>query len=51
MAKFMIACSMITWGRETPLEQMLAEIAQAGYEGAPEGSRHVFIRAKDIKDE
>jgi len=22
-----------------------------GYEGAPEGSRHVFIRAKDIKDE
>ena len=35
MAKFMIACSTITWGRETPLEQMLAEIAQAGYEGAP----------------
>ena len=22
-----------------------------GYEGAPEGSRQVFIRAKDIKDE
>jgi acetoin utilization protein AcuB len=22
-----------------------------GYEGVPEGSRHVFIRAKDIKDE
>jgi inosose dehydratase len=35
MAKFMIACSGITWGRGTPLEQMLAEIAQAGYEGAP----------------
>jgi inosose dehydratase len=39
MAKFMIACSTITWGRGTPLEQMLSEIAQAGYEGAPAGPR------------
>jgi len=39
MAKFMIACSTITWGRGTPIEQMLAEIAQAGYEGAPAGPR------------
>ena len=39
MSKFMIACSTITWGRGTPQEQMLAEIAQAGYEGAPAGPR------------
>jgi inosose dehydratase len=34
-----IACSSITWGRSTPLEQILSEIAQAGYEGAPASSR------------
>jgi inosose dehydratase len=35
----MIAGSSITWSRETPREQVLAEIAQAGYEGAPAGPR------------
>ena len=34
-----IACSSITWGRDTPLEQVLSEIAQAGYEGAPASPR------------
>lgn len=32
-----VACSQITWGRAFPREQVLAEIAQAGYEGAPAG--------------
>ena len=36
MAKDMlIGCVPITWPRGTPLEQVLPEIAQAGYEGAP----------------
>jgi inosose dehydratase len=34
-----IGCCQITWSRETPEEQVLAEIAQAGYEGAPAGPR------------
>jgi inosose dehydratase len=34
-----IACSSITWSRNTPREQVLSEIAQAGYEGAPAGPR------------
>ena len=32
-----VACGQITWGREYPREQVLAEIARAGYEGAPAG--------------
>lgn len=32
-----VACGAITWGREYPREKVLAEIAQAGYEGAPVG--------------
>ena len=32
---FRIACSTITWRGQAPLEEMLAEIAQAGYQGAP----------------
>ena len=39
MSKMMIGGSSITWSRETPREQVLAEIAQAGYEGAPAGPR------------
>jgi inosose dehydratase len=35
----MIAGSSITWSRDVPREQVLAEIAQAGYEGAPAGPR------------
>jgi inosose dehydratase len=32
-----IGCCQITWSNETPEEQVLAEIAQAGYAGAPAG--------------
>jgi inosose dehydratase len=39
MAQFKIGCGQITWNRGTPLEQVLAEIAQAGYEGVPAGPR------------
>ncbi len=38
MKDWIIACSTITWPRDVPREQMLAEIAQAGYEGAPAGA-------------
>jgi inosose dehydratase len=34
-----IGCGQITWSRSTPEEQVLAEIASAGYEGAPAGPR------------
>jgi inosose dehydratase len=39
MGKIIIGGSGITWGRGTPREQVLAEIAQAGFEGAPAGPR------------
>jgi len=32
-----IGCGQITWSRDTPEDQVLAEIAQAGYAGAPAG--------------
>lgn len=32
-----VACGQLTWGREYPREQVLAEIARAGYAGAPVG--------------
>ena len=32
-----VACGQITWGRGVGEEQVLGEIAQAGYEGAPAG--------------
>ncbi len=39
MATFRVACSTITWGSERPRREVdpLAEIAAAGYEGAPCG--------------
>jgi inosose dehydratase len=37
MSNFRIGCGQITWGRRTPEKQVLAEIAQAGYEGVPAG--------------
>lgn len=37
MKNYIVACGQITWGRETPQEQVLKEIAEAGYEGAPAG--------------
>ena len=39
MAKISIACGQLTWGPKIPEEQVLAEIAQAGYDGAPVGLR------------
>jgi inosose dehydratase len=30
-----VACGQLTWGKSVPEEQVLAEIASAGYEGAP----------------
>jgi inosose dehydratase len=30
-----IACGQLTWGKTVPEERVLAEIAEAGYEGAP----------------
>jgi inosose dehydratase len=39
MKDWIIACSSITWPRGTPREQVLAEIAQADYQGVPAGPR------------
>ncbi len=44
-----VACGQITWGRAMPQEQVLAEIAEAGYEGAPAG-RFSGQSAKEILD-
>jgi inosose dehydratase len=35
MTTIEVGCVQITWSRETPEDQVLAEIAQAGYAGAP----------------
>ena len=35
MAELRVGCGQITWDREAPEEQVLAEIAEAGYDGAP----------------
>ena len=39
MEGMIVGCSQITWNRGTSREQILAEIAQAGYAGAPAGPR------------
>jgi inosose dehydratase len=39
MAQFLIGCGQITWARDMPRDEVLAEIAQAGYEGAPASPR------------
>ncbi|MEA3345985.1 MAG: sugar phosphate isomerase/epimerase [Chloroflexota bacterium] len=39
MEGIQVGCGQITWSRSTPEEQVLAEIAQAGYEGAPASPR------------
>lgn len=39
MTKLLIGCGQITWSRDTPEEKVLAEIAQAGYDGAPAHSK------------
>ena len=39
MGKIKIGCGQITWSRSTPEEQVLSEIAQAGYEGVPASPR------------
>jgi inosose dehydratase len=35
MANWLIGCGQITWPRDVSEEQVLADIAQAGYAGAP----------------
>lgn len=35
MTHLLIGCGQITWASDTPETQILAEIAQAGYDGAP----------------
>jgi inosose dehydratase len=35
MENVLIGCGQITWPRETPRQQVLEEIAKAGYDGAP----------------
>jgi len=35
MSDILVGCGQITWSRGTPEELVLAEIAQAGYDGAP----------------
>src|SRR3954454_4860442 len=37
MSTIEIGCGQITWSKNTPEDQVLAEIAQAGYAGAPAG--------------
>ena len=44
-----IACGQITWGRSVDREKVLAEIAAAGYEGAPAG-RFSGGSAKEVLD-
>ena len=39
MEGILVGCGQITWSRSTPVEQVLAEIAQAGYDGAPASPR------------
>lgn len=39
MAEPVVGCSQITWRGEAPLEQVLKEVAEAGYAGAPAGYR------------
>jgi len=47
MTAFWIGCGQITWRRGETHEQVLAEIAQAGYEGAPASPRS-GLSAADI---
>lgn len=49
MSRIRVACGQITWGRGYSQEQVLDEIARAGYEGAPVG-RYGDLRAKDVLD-
>ncbi|HEU5103809.1 MAG TPA: sugar phosphate isomerase/epimerase [Roseiflexaceae bacterium] len=37
MTTIEVGCGQITWSNDTPEDQVLAEIAQAGYAGAPAG--------------
>src|SRR5262245_21202978 len=39
MDNILIGCGQLTWKREIPEDQVLAEIAKAGYDGAPSGPR------------
>jgi inosose dehydratase len=46
-----VACGQITWGREYPRDKVLAEIAEAGYEGAPAGRYAAGMTAKEVADQ
>jgi inosose dehydratase len=39
MDNILVGCGQITWSRSAPEEEVLAQIAQAGYDGAPAGPR------------
>ena len=50
MEEIWVGCGQITWGRAIPQEQVLAEIAQAGYyEGAPAGLESATISRNYLK--
>jgi inosose dehydratase len=48
VAELLIGCGQITWPREMPEEQILAEIAAAGYAGAPGDARAGDRPAREI---
>lgn len=50
MAELLIGCGQITWPREMPEEQILAEIAEAGYAGAPGDARAGDRSPQEILD-
>lgn len=50
MPQLLLGCGQITWPRTTPEDQILAEIAQAGYAGAPGDIRTPGQTAQDILD-
>ena len=50
MADWIIGCGQITWDRSLPEEQILAEIAAAGYAGAPAGGGPANRTAQETLD-
>jgi inosose dehydratase len=50
MPQLPIGCGQITWPRTTPEDQILAEIARAGYDGAPGDARTPGQTAQDLLD-
>jgi inosose dehydratase len=50
VSELQIGCGQITWPRTTPEEEILAEIAQAGYAGAPGDARSAERTPQEILD-